>query len=146
MRAELVEVVDHERGRLFERLEVRQELLHHRRPAEAGGGVDPLHDPARLGESPDQGQPEPLGVVLVALDRQPGDAVFKARRLDPRSGEHGLAAAGRGADERDAARSVRGEPLDEGVPTHEPPWARPAAVGTTRSAERTPALSGSPIF
>ncbi len=118
-RAKLVQVVDHEPW-LFERPEVAEELLDQRLAAEARGRIDPLHDPARIGERGVHGKPEPLRVVLVALDRGPAGAVRQPRGLDPRAHHHRLAAARGRADERHSPGRGRGEAVEQHAATYHP--------------------------
>ncbi len=103
----LVQVVDHQRERLLEPLELRQESLQHHRACELRRRADPLDDliAGRIGDRADHVKPEPLRITLAALDRDPGDG--RVRLRGPRAQQNALPASGRGTDEGHAARSGR---------------------------------------
>jgi hypothetical protein len=98
LRAQLVHVIDHQPEPVVERAEIlqqpldnrpavqircRRQLPHQRRP---GRGV-----PQRVGHR----DPEPLRIVLLALDRHPGGALRQARLPDPGPQQERLPTAGR---------------------------------------------------
>ena len=132
----LVQVVDHEHDRLLQRARGRPAAA---RPPPRPGRSAPGR-PARRPSSTAPAsasmtaQPEPLRVPLAALDRHPCHPVREPRRLDPRAQQHGLAAAGRRADEHHPARARARQPLEQGRPLHHPSpgdareRARPAGI------------------
>lgn len=103
VRAELVQVVDHEQRRGVQQREVAEQPLERRVAVHGRCRLDALDQVVGTRERIVHGEPEPLAVALVALDRDPRDAVRRPGRLDPRAQQHGLAAPGRRADEDDAA-------------------------------------------
>ena len=108
-RAQLVQVVDHQHDRLVpasRAAETRRSTTAS--PSKSGVGVELLDEPVRTRRRrrscSTDGEPEPLRVSLAALDRHPGDVVGEAGMLDPRPKQDGLAAPGRGRDQRHATR------------------------------------------
>jgi hypothetical protein len=89
----LVQVVDHQRERLLEPLELIQEALYHHCAREARHRADPLDDlvAGRISECVDHVKPEPLRVTLAALDGDPPDGLSDPR--GPRPQQHGLPAS-----------------------------------------------------
>ena len=108
-----MQVIDHERRRLFECAKVGEQLLDERLTVEARGRIEPLDDPAGIRERGVHDQPEPLRVMLVALDRHPADPIFQPRGLDPGAYEHRLAAPGGRTDERHPAGRGGGEAIEQ---------------------------------
>ena len=107
-RAQLVEVVDHQHDGLLEPVEAGQQRLDDAVPAEGRGRADALDQALlvhRAGQRIDHRQPEVLRVLLVALDRHPGDGIARGAGPHPRPQQHRLAAARRGAEQDHLAAS-----------------------------------------
>ncbi len=121
-RVELVQIVDHEHEPPLERFQVGEQALDQRLAAESRRRGDPLDEvlAVRIGERVDHREPEMLGILFAALDRNPGDRLIGARPLGPGAEQHRLAAAGRSADERHPARRACREPLEQCLAAHQP--------------------------
>ena len=76
-----MQVVDHQRERLLEFIELGQEPLYHHRARETRRRTDPLDQVVAggVGEGVDHVKPEPLRVTLAALDGDPRDGLFDPR-------------------------------------------------------------------
>ena len=125
-----MQIINHQRDAAVSVGELRQHPVDHRRPVEVGcrcrqfraavctGGVtDPV----------EQGQPELLGVVLIALHLHEGEPARLARPVRPRAQQRRLPAAGRGRDDRHLPRrrAIQGSekitPVDQPGELLEPP-------------------------
>ena len=129
VRAQLVQVVDHQHDRLLERVQVRQEALDDGLTLERRRGGHPLHQLVLAdgaGELVDDRQPEALRIALVALNRDPGDAIGRPLGLDPGPHQHGLAAARGAAYENDLPGAGRRQPVEEQPARHKPARSRQA--------------------
>jgi hypothetical protein len=121
-RVELVQIVDHEHEPPLERFQVGEQALDQRLAAEFRRRGDPLGQllAVRIGKRVYHREPEVLGVVFAALDRNPGDPLVEARRLSPGAEQHRLAAAGGAADERHPARGDGREPFEQRLALDQP--------------------------
>ena len=103
-----MQVVDHQRERLVEPLELAQESLHHQRACELRYRADPLDElvASRIGECVDE-----LEDHNRCASRSPRSTVTQAtgfvRLRGPRAQQNGLAASRRRTDERHGAGSGR---------------------------------------
>ena len=118
-RLQLLQVVEDEQHRFFQRAELGDEAFDHGFAVELRRRRQLLDE--RIGADGgaqllDHREPEPLGISLTAFDGDPGDVVGQSRLIDPGAKEHGLAAAGRRRDERDSRRAARRETFKQPPP------------------------------
>ena len=118
-RVQLVQIVDDEHDRLFQRAELREETLDDRFPVELRRRRQLLDERIGAGGAAqllDDREPEPLGISLVPLDGDPRDPVGKSRIIDPRAKQDCLAAAGGRRHECDSRRTAGREALKQPSP------------------------------
>ena len=123
-RLQLVQIIDHQHQRLFDRTKVLQHPLDHGLAAKPGCRADPLDGAA---DSPrervDHRQPEVLRVSFARLDRDPRRPLRDPAVLEPRAHQHRLAAARGSADENHTVGRGRRQLLEQRLATHQPPVA-----------------------
>jgi hypothetical protein len=80
----LVEVVDHKRHGLLERVQVGDKALDERLPAKVRGGSSPRYRflPGGVGKGVGQGKPKALRVLFPPIDRNPAHLFAEAPRFD----------------------------------------------------------------
>jgi hypothetical protein len=115
LRAQLMHVVDHQPDLVRERRQVAEQPLGDRPAVQVRCGGQRADQPGaggRLAQRAEHRQPELLRITLAAPGRHPRRALGQARLADPRSQQHGLAAAGR--------RGHRGHPGRPSEPIEQP--------------------------
>jgi hypothetical protein len=148
-RVQLVEIVDDQHDPAPMVFECCHHPLDHRPPVEAGGGGGRFRPAGGAGAMTDrvqQGKPEQLGILLVALHLDHGEPMPLARTVGPGAQQRRLPAAGGSRDDRHLRRRraiERGEQrtaVDQpgGCPIHLQglPWyprRRPTASDTVPS-------------
>ena len=156
-RVQLVEIINDQRDVAASVGELRQHPVDHRRRVEVrcrcwrfrAAGC-----PGSMTDRVEQGQPELLGVLLVALHLHDGEPVRLTRPVGPGAQQRRLPAAGRSRDDRHLPRgraiqrSEKITPVDqpESCPSHRH---RPALISTpdtlapvTQSWHLSPSVSG----
>ncbi len=112
--ADLVEVVEHQHHR---RVDPPQRVEQRRQLDLAIGGGDGHGGAGRQGAGALQGgahvRPEPAGVVVVGLQREPRHRAVELRAGGPRTQQHRLAESRRRAEQRQAAVHARAEHLQQ---------------------------------
>ncbi len=153
-RGQLVEIINDQRDAATSIGELRQHPVDHRRRIEVGRRGRRFRAAVCTGGMTDrveQGQPELLGVLLVALHLHDGEPVRLARTAGPGAQQRRLPAAGRSRDDRHLPRrrAIQGSekitPVDqpESCPSHRQ---RPALISTPDTsgaghAVRAPSVS-----
>ena len=132
---QLVQIVDDQHNRILEQRQIGQQLVDQRFAGEARCRSHTPDRPIWAGrrQPVDDGQPETLGVVLVARDRHPGGPL--PGELKPRAQQHGLATARRRADQRQPPRRGRLQPLEE-LPALHCRNRRPLEMAASLAAQR----------
>ena len=120
----------------------------------AAGGSAPLVVPGSVTDRVEQGQPELLGVLLVALHLHDGEPVRLTRPVGPGAQQRRLPAAGRSRDDRHLPRRRAIQGSEKITPVDQPGscWShrhRPALISTpdtlapvTQSWHLSPSVSG----
>ena len=138
-RGQLVQIVDDQDEAAALVGELREHPVDHRPPIEVGcrgwrfraaGGAGGLADRA------EQGQPELLGVALVALHLQDGEPVRLTRTVGPGAQQRRLPAAGWGRDDRHLPRRRAIQSGEKITPVDQP--------GSCSSHRQRPALVPAP--
>ena len=143
-RVQLVQIIDHQRNADASTGQLRQHPVDHRRRIEIRCRCWRFGAAGRAGGMPDrveQGQPEVLGVVLVAAHLHDGEPVRPVRTVGPGAQQRRLPAACRCGDDRDLPRrrAIQGSekitPVDQpgGCPGHRQ---GPALVSTPDTLTR----------
>jgi hypothetical protein len=122
-RRQLVEILNNQRDAATSVGELRQYPVDHRRCVEVGCRCWPFRAAAGAGDVTDraeQGQPELLGVLLVALHLHHGELARLPRTLGPGAQQRRLPAAGRSRDDRHlpCRRAIQGS--DKITPVDQP--------------------------
>jgi hypothetical protein len=107
IRAQLVQVVDHQPEPLFKRRQVPKQPLDDRPPVQIRCRGQLPHQRRTRGcpaQRAQDGQPEPLRITLIPPYRYPGGAIGQARLADPGPQQHRLAAARRRRHHRHPSR------------------------------------------
>ncbi len=136
-RVQLVQIIDHQGDAVASIGELRQYPVDHRPPVEAGcrcrrfGPAGWVGGPA---EGVEQGEPELLGVVLVALHLHDREPVGLARTVGPGAQQRRLSTTGGSRDDRHLRRRGAIQRGEEIAPVDQP--------GSCRSHLQMPALVG----
>ena len=138
---QLVQIVDDqdEAAADARRARCRQHPVDHRPAVEVEGRGRRFGAAGGAGGLPDrveQGQPEILGVVLIAVHRQDSEPVPLSRTAGPRAQQRGLPAAGRSRDDRDLPRRPAIKGGEKITPVDQP--------GSCSSHRHGPALVSTP--
>ena len=141
-RRQLVEIINHQRDAAASVGELRQHPVDHRRRIEVGCRGRQFRAAVGTGDLTDrveQGQPELLGVLLVALHLQDGEPARLPRTAGPGAQQRRLPAAGRCRDDRHFPRRRAIQGSDKITPVDQPGscWShrqRPALVSTPETS------------
>jgi hypothetical protein len=122
-RGQLVQIVDHQRDAAASLGELRQHPVNHRWCIEVGCRSRRFRAAACAGgltDRSEQGQPELLGVLLVAWHLQHGEPLWLPRTAGPRAQQRRLPAAGRSRDDRHLPRRGAIQGSDQITPIDQP--------------------------
>ena len=133
-----MEIINNQRDAATSIGELREHPVDHRRRVEVGCRCSRFRAAGRgrsVTDRVEQGEPELVGVLLVALHLQHGESARLTRTASPGAQQRRLPAAGRGRDDRHLARRGAIQGSDKITPVDQPGscWShrhRPALIST----------------
>ena len=152
-RGQLVEIINNQRDAATSIGELRQHPVDHRRCVEVGCRCWQFRAAVCTGgvtDRAEQGQPELLGVVLVALHLHDGELARLPRTAGPGAQQRRLPAAGRSRDDRHLPRRRAIQGSDKITPVDQPGscWShrqRPALISTPDTPGAGHAVRAPPV-